>query len=212
MSGGSESRARHIKTPGYNLAQTHGSSFFRWGNQGPQWHTEAGYKSQDLGLPPPSIAVPSSGKHVSGRAHRNLKGLHALAALDLVHSIGLHHSSSQTGSFQAWLMWPISIYFTRWSKGKTAKAGVDDRLLVSGLPVPCHVQDVQLSGPWHLCRDPSQPVVAHAEHGETAAPADLWWERKHDCFPGFSGRWGWDWRVLFIKWHEKDAQNNITRF
>lgn len=44
---------------------------------------EASYKSQDLGLPPPSIRAPPTKTHVSSCTHSTLKGLQAPMALTL---------------------------------------------------------------------------------------------------------------------------------
>lgn len=52
------------------------------------------------------------------------------------------------------------------------------------LLVPGHIQDVKLRGLGHLGRDPRQPVVAHTEHSEAAAPTDLQQEGKHNLLQG----------------------------
>lgn len=186
----SESRAKGSKSPGWKLAQIHWSSLSRWGNWGPWWLTEASEKSQ--GQPRSPEPLPSGyccpGSISPGLPTVTLKDPCALASFIPSGS----HSSSQIKNFWGPVQL-ISVCSPRWGKGKTAPAGrVNVCFSVPRSPVPCHIQDVQLSGLWHLSRNPSQSVVPHAEHGEAAAPANLRWEWKHNFLSRFFWGVGWD--------------------
>ena len=104
-SGGSESWAEQSKAQSYTLAQTHWSLLFTWGNRGPGWFMEASYKSQDLGLPPLPLAYRQPKPTFPAAPTVPWKDPRRRRPWPCPRH-GLHHSSSQNESFQAWLTHP----------------------------------------------------------------------------------------------------------
>ena len=163
---------------------------------------DASYKSQDLGLPPPSIRIPPTKTHISSCTHSTLKGLQAPAALTLSPP------------------WAPSPRLPDWELPGLAQATHQYMLCQAeqrrdgqgwaGGPFAYLVLTCSLPRPGRAARPLETPLrgsesaCCHAHRTQWGCSSrQSTTGKKHDSFPGCSAIRGWDWRVLFIKWHER---------